>query len=497
MRTAGILMAISSLPSPWGVGTMGKAAREFVDFLSRAGQRYWQILPIGPTGFGDSPYQSFSSYAGNPYLIDLDELEREGLLRREEYCELDWGSQADRVDYGLIYRNRFTVLRKSARRVRGRQGSDLLAFCQREKKWLEDYALYMALKEDNGGASWFQWPEALRLRQEQALARAREELAEEIDFWKTVQYLFYRQWNALHQYAKQKNVLIIGDLPIYVAADSVDVWAEPGQFCLDEMGKPTLVAGCPPDGFSADGQLWGNPIFRWDVMKKEGYHWWLDRLSYQFKIYDVLRIDHFRGFDSYYAIAYGEKTARNGRWLQGPGKEFFRVVRQKLGDRPLIAEDLGYLTQSVIELLEDTGYPGMKVLEFGFDSRDESGSDYLPYQCHRNSVVYTGTHDNDTIIGWLNTMDPADADYAKRYLRLTEEEGWNWGMMREAWATQSDLAIMQMQDILGLGSEARMNTPSTLGGNWQWRALPGAYNEELASRLRLEMKTYHRLWREK
>lgn len=491
-RSAGILMPITALPSPYGIGTLGQAARDFISFLAEGGQSYWQILPIGPTSYGDSPYQSFSSYAGNPYLIDLDELEKQGLLQKEEFQNTPWGENPAEVDYGLMYEARYPVLRLACQRLTERNRADVEAFCRQEAAWVEDYALFMALKQKHGGKAWSEWPRAERLREPEALEAAKQELAEEIWFWKCVQYLFFKQWNALHSFAKKKNIAIIGDLPIYVAGDSADVWADPEQFQLDENLTPTFVAGCPPDGFSADGQLWGNPLFNWDYMKQTGYRWWLRRIAFQFQIYDVLRIDHFRGFDEYFAIPYGDTTARGGHWRPGPGLAFFRTVNEALGPRNIIAEDLGYLTESVIQLVKDTGYPGMKVLEFAFDSRDSSGNAYLPYNYEKNCVVYTGTHDNDTIQGWITSAPPEDVAYAKRYLRLNEQEGWHWGMMREAWASPANLAIMQMQDLLGLGSEARINTPSTLGVNWKWRALPGAYHSRLAQRLREETRLYQR-----
>ena len=496
MRKAGILMPISSLPSPYGIGTMGAAAREFVDFLAEGGQTCWQILPVCPTSFGDSPYQSFSSYAGNPYFIDLDDLAEDGLLEKSEYADLNWGDDPASVDYGLMYQTRYPVLKKACARLLAAEKADFAAFCAKNAQWLEDYALFMALKGANGGVSWFQWPEELRLRQSEALEKAKADLTDEVNFWKAVQYLFFHQWTALKAYANEKGISIIGDLPIYVSGDSADVWANPEQFQLDEKGIPTEVAGCPPDGFAADGQLWGNPLFRWDKMKEDGYQWWLRRIAFQFTIYDTLRIDHFRGFDEYYAIPYGDTTARNGKWRPGPGIDFFNTVNQTLGEKDIIAEDLGFLTDTVRQLLEDTGYPGMKILEFAFDSRD-SGSDYLPHCYPKHCVVYAGTHDNDTIQGWMATAPEKDVEYAKEYLRLTEEEGWHWGMMRSAWACVADLAVMQMQDILGLGSEARMNVPSTLGTNWKWRALPGSYDSKLAKRLYREMQVYQRLPKKK
>ncbi len=485
-------MPISSLPSPWGIGTLGEAAREFVDFLAQGGQSCWQILPVGPTSYGDSPYQSFSSFAGNPYFIDLDDLAAEGLLEREEYTGLDWGADPEQVDYSLLYQNRYPVLRKACGRLDRNEEGAYGAFCLENRDWLEDYALFMALKEKFGGRSWQEWPKSLRLRRPRALEKAQVELEEEIQFWKGVQYLFFRQWDALKKLANGRGISIIGDLPIYVSGDSADVWANPEQFQLDQAGLPTEVAGCPPDGFTEDGQLWGNPLFDWERMKGEGYAWWLRRIDFQFKIYDILRIDHFRGFDEYYAIPYGDKTARNGRWRSGPGIEFFRTVKKTLGKKEIIAEDLGFLTDSVRKMLRQSGFPGMKVLQFAFDSRD-AGSDYLPHCYKPNCVVYTGTHDNDTILGWMKTAPRKDVQFAKEYLRLNSREGYNWGMMRSAWASPADLAVMQMQDLLGLDGRARMNTPSTLGNNWQWRALPGSYGEKLSRRLYREMRVYQRL----
>ncbi len=484
-------MPISSLPSPYGIGTLGAEARKFADFLAAGGQSCWQLLPVGPTSYGDSPYQSFSSFAGNPYFIDLDILAEWGLLEPEEYQFLNWGNDPGQADYELLYKNRFQVLRLAVSRLSRGDKFEMRGTLW-GADWLEDYALFMALKDKFGGASWLDWPEELRLREPASLVLARKELAAEIDFWKWVQHLFFSQWWSLKEYVNQKNISIIGDLPIYVALDSADVWANPDQFQLDENGRPTEVAGCPPDGFSADGQLWGNPLFDWERMKKDGYAWWLKRIAWQFQICDTLRIDHFRGFDSYYAIPYGDATAKNGRWKPGPGIGFFKAVNKALGKKDIIAEDLGFLTPSVHKLLKDSGYPGMKVLEFAFDSRD-TGSDYLPHCYSPHCVVYAGTHDNDTIQGWMASAPKKDVSFAKAYLRLSKREGYHWGMMRSAWASPADLAVMQFQDLLGLGSEARMNTPSTLGNNWKWRALPGTFDEKLSKRLYREMKVYQRL----
>ena len=491
MRRAGILLPLFSLPSPYGIGTMGQSAREFIDFLAEAGQSCWQVLPMGPTSFGDSPYQSFSSFAGNPYFIDLDDLAAEGLLNREEYSTLDWGDP-QAVDYALLYQNRYPVLRKACRRLLENPPADYEAFLAEHSFWLEDYALFMSLKDSHGGQPWTQWEPELQRRDPQAIAAAREALGEEISFWQAVQFLFYHQWDALKALATKKGISIIGDLPIYVALDSADVWADPQLFQLDEALVPTEVAGCPPDAFTADGQLWGNPLFNWERMAEDGYTWWMRRIDFQFRLCDTLRIDHFRGFDEYYAIPYGDATARNGRWKPGPGKDFFRVLNETLGPRSIIAEDLGYLTESVKELLAYTGYPGMKILQFGFDSR-EPDSSYLPHCCPTNCVLYAGTHDNDTVAAWLNTITEEDRTYATAYMRLTEAEGWCKGVARTIWSNTADLTILQIQDILGLSAEARINTPSTLGCNWKWRLLPGQCNDVLARELHADIALYGRL----
>ncbi len=489
MRNAGILLPIFSLPSPYGIGTMGAEARRFADFLADAGQQYWQILPICPTSFGDSPYSAFSTFAGNPYFIDLDQLVEDGLLKKSEIRACGF-IQDERVHYDQLHESRFGILKKAAARFFRDVPGDYADFCA-QNLWLEDYALFMALKDANGGRHWLDWPEPLRLRKKRALDKARRELAGELDFWKCVQYLFYRQWHALKTYANDKGVFIIGDLPIYVALDSADVWACPGQFQLDRDLRPTEVAGCPPDAFTADGQLWGNPLYDWEKMKKGGYAWWMERIRHQCAIYDVLRIDHFRGFEAYYAIPYGDETARNGRWREGPGLDFFRAVERRLGRLPFIAEDLGFLTDSVRQLLRDTGFPGMKVLEFAFDSREDS--DYLPHNYSRRCVVYTGTHDNSTVLGWVDSANPDDVAFAVDYLKLTRSEGYHWGLMRGAWASVADLAIVQMQDVLGLGDEARINTPSTVGENWRWRMKKTALTPKLAQKLRRQMEIYRRL----
>lgn len=491
MRTSGVLMPISSIPSPYGIGTMGKQARKFVDFLVKGGQKYWQILPICPTSYGDSPYQSFSSFAGNPYFIDLEYLCKDKLLTKKECESFQWGSNPKYVDYGIMYESRYALLRKVYARFTKKEPQDFEKFCENEKQWLDDYALFMALKDANGGQAWSNWDKSLRLREKKAMEEATEKYSEEIRFYKMLQYLFYQQWNALKAYANEAGIEIIGDVPIYVAGDSADVWANPDQFYLDENLEPIEVAGCPPDAFSDDGQLWGNPLFRWDVMKKDGYTWWTRRIKAMSELYDIIRIDHFRGFDSFYAIPAKDDTAKNGQWKQGPGMDLFCELEKKLGKLPIIVEDLGFLTPSVHKLLKDSGFPGMKVIQFAFDSREES--DYLPHTYTNHCVVYTGTHDNDTVMGWMKTAPKASVKYAKEYLNLTKEEGYNWGMMRAAWSSVADMAIVPMQDILGLGSEARINTPSTLGNNWKWRATPEQIDAKMAKKLYHYMQMYGRV----
>ena len=491
MRTSGVLMPISSLPSPYGIGTMGKQAKKFVDFLEKAGQKYWQILPICPTSYGDSPYQSFSSFAGNPYFIDLEYLCKDKLLTKKECESFDWGGSEKYIDYGIMYISRYKLLKKAYARFVKNIPDDYAQFCKTEAEWLDEYALFMALKDANDGVAWFEWDEDLKTRKPEAIEAAQKEYADDIEFYKMLQYLFFKQWRQLKAYANSKNIEIIGDVPIYVAGDSADVWANPKQFYLDEELNPIEVAGCPPDAFSADGQLWGNPLFRWEVMKKDGYTWWTKRISAMADLYDIIRIDHFRGFDSYYAIPAEDDTAKNGEWKEGPGMDLFKVLEKKLGKLPIIVEDLGFLTPSVIKLLKDSGFPGMKVVQFAFDSREDS--DYLPHNYPKNCVVYTGTHDNDTVMGWMKTAPKSAVKFAKEYLNLTKEEGYNWGMMRAAWSSVADMAIVPMQDILGLGSEARINTPSTIGENWKWRATADQIDNSIAKKLRKCMKMYARL----
>ena len=490
MRESGILMHISSLPSPYGIGTMGKCAYEFVDFLVSAGQRYWQILPLSPTGYGDSPYQSFSTFAGTHYLIDLDTRVEEGLLLQEEVDAPVWGSDPVRVDYGCLYENRNKLLRLAYNRFV--PDADFASFVQENADWLEDYGLFMSLKESHRGAPWQQWSLSMMMRLEAVLAECRIELADSIRFQKFLQYLFFRQWKALRGYANEKGIRIIGDVPIYVPLDSADVWANPHLFQLDGACRPKRVAGCPPDSFSADGQLWGNPLYDWDKMKKNNYAWWTRRLAAAARMYDVVRFDHFRGFESYWSIPAGDKTAAFGRWEKGPGLDFINAVKAALPELDFIAEDLGFVTPEVRQLQEDSGYPGMKVLQFAFDSREES--DYLPHTYPVNSVVYSGTHDNLTMVQWLEEAPKEDVAFAKVYLGLNEGEGLVRGIIRGCMGSVSRLCIIQMQDWLELGAFARMNFPGTLSSdNWSWRAEAGFITPELTRQIHEMTRIYGRL----
>lgn len=495
MRASGILLPVSSIPSKYGIGTFSKEAYEFVDFLAQAGQTYWQILPLGPTGYGDSPYQSFSTFAGNPYYIDLEQLIEAGYLTEEDCASCDWGGTEAYVDYEKIYNSRFKVLLKAFKNSKIEENDELVQFVKENEAWLPDYALYMAIKDSKGGISWAEWDEDIKTRRPEALDRYRNELREQVLFYEFQQFLFKKQWVKLKEYANEKGVLIVGDIPIYVAFDSADTWANPELFQLDDTCTPVGVAGCPPDAFSATGQLWGNPLYKWDYHKGTGYAWWTRRMGYCYELYDVVRIDHFRGFDEYYSIPYGDATAEFGKWEQGPGYDLFKVLKEKLGDKAVIAEDLGFLTPSVIELVKKTGYPGMKILQFAFDPREES--DYLPHNYNANTVVYTGTHDNETVLGWLGSLSTKDKNFAKKYLNINSTKGIVWEFIRAALASVSDTAIIPMQDYLELGNEARINTPSTLGDNWKWRMVKGQANDELAEKILDMSKLYGRCVKKK
>ncbi|MBE6779969.1 MAG: 4-alpha-glucanotransferase [Ruminococcaceae bacterium] len=466
LRSSGILMPIFSLASEGGIGTFGKEAYRFVDFLKAAKQSYWQILPLTPTGHGDSPYSSFSAFAGNPYFIDLEVLIDEKLLTKKEFSTADFGNDPHKVDYEKIGSNRLQLLRLAFNRFKS--DSEYDRFLEENGYWLNDFACFMAIKTANSQADWHNWPQTLRRRDPAALIEIEKDLKEDIDFYKFLQFKFSQQWFKLKEYANQNGIKIIGDIPIYVALDSCDVWANTEQFQLDEGFMPTSVAGCPPDAFAEDGQLWGNPLYDWKTMKADDYKWWVSRMKHALKLYDVVRIDHFRGFESYFSIPATDNTAKNGKWVKGPDMALFRQFKKDIGDNlPIIAEDLGYLTPQVKKLLKSTGYPGMKVLQFAFDG--DSNNDYLPYNHPKNSVVYTGTHDNDTIIGWTMSASDSEVKRAEKFFNAKRNDGFNWTMMRAALASRSDTCILMMPDILALDSNGRINTPSVVGGNWNWR----------------------------
>lgn len=492
-RESGVLLHISSLPGPYGIGTLGKEAYKIIDFLKESGQTYWQMLPIGPTGFGDSPYQSFSTFAGNPYFIDLDILVEEGLLKQEELRDLSKIEDPGKVDYGFQYEKRIPILKKAYVRFQGDE--EFYRFCDDNSDWLEDYALFMAIKDSRKGDPWSKWPKPLKLREERALFEFRQTHVLELEYYKFLQFKFFQQWFALREYAKKQGIKLIGDLPIYVAQDSADAWANPQIFLFDENRDPIVVGGCPPDAFTAEGQLWGNPIYDWRALEETGYEWWIERFRFAFSMFDTLRIDHFRGFESFWAVPAESETAKRGSWQQGPGIALFKKMEEELGKQDIIAEDLGYMTREVYELRQATGYPGMKILQFAFENQGDS--DYLPHNIEENSVVYTGTHDNETIIGWLQNVSEEELDFARRYFNLTHEETYNWGMIRGAWTSRAKIAICTMQDLLFLDNRCRMNTPGKQSGNWTWRIRPEADLGPVGQYLKSLTKISGRLPKEK
>lgn len=491
-RGAGVLLPVSSLPSPWGIGTFGQKAYDFIDFLKTAGQRYWQTLPLGPTGYGDSPYQSFSVFAGNPYFIDPDMLADEGLLTREELDDAFWGSTPEQVDYGALYQTRYKVLGMAHARSRHRISPEYKTFCEEHHSWLDDYALFMALKMKQGGREWLNWPGNIRFRQPKALNTARTELAEPMDFWRFLQYKFFKQWYDLKTYANNQGVEIIGDIPIYAALDSADVWALGNQFQLDENRRPTRTAGVPPDMFSDKGQLWGNPLYDWDRMEADGFSWWKRRMIHCADLYDIIRIDHFIGIVHYFSIPAEDQDAANGVWIKGPGESFIRAISGVMKDRLIIAEDLGLVTDELRKLQEKAGYPGMKLLEMGFDSDGRNIN--LPSYYEKNSIVYGGTHDNETLAGYFSNHGRKHiCDFAREYLQVTADEEIPKAVIRAAYASAAGIAIFQMQDYLGLDNRARMNLPASLGGNWQWRLLPSQLTPDLAEELHRLSVLYGRI----
>lgn len=491
-RKSGILLPISSLNSKYGIGAFSKEGYEFVDFLQEAGQGIWQILPLGPTGYGDSPYQSYSTFAGNPYFIDLEELIEDGLLTRQECDAVDFGSHPCYVDYEKMYYGRFRLLRMAYERSNIASNPEFVDFVRENGWWLNDYCLYMAIKDSLGGACWTEWEESIRLRRPEKMEELKAKLEQEIHCYEFQQFLFRKQWWRLKRYANERGIQIVGDLPIYVALDSADAWANPQLFQLNEAAVPKAVAGCPPDAFSATGQLWGNPLYDWQYHRNTNYDWWISRIWYAFCLYDIVRIDHFRGFDEYYSIPYKDETAQFGHWEKGPGMDLFRVMRERLGEKQVIAEDLGFLTDSVRQLLAESGYPGMKVLQFAFDPSENSA--YLPHKYERNCVVYTGTHDNDTTKHWAETIDDREKDFVKRYLGIEEDGKIRESLIRLAHSSVADTCIIPMQDYLGLGEEARINMPSSLGLNWKWRLGEGLLTKELAGKIRKLTRLYGRCW---
>ena len=490
-RQSGVLMHISSLPGKYGIGSFGKSAYDFVDFLVRSKQTYWQILPLGPTSYGDSPYQSFSAFAGNTHFLDFDQFVQKGLLTTEELAG-NWGEDATTVDYALIYERRRPILEKVVQRFLEKEDlSDYHRFVEEKAEWLEPFAEYMAIKESFDMKSWSNWAdEEIKRRHPEALANYREKLADKLEYHRVTQYLFDKQWKALKHYANERHIQIIGDMPIYVAEDSVEMWATPHYFKTDEVGNAACVAGCPPDGFSPLGQLWGNPIYNWRAMKLDGFTWWIKRLKASFELFDVVRIDHFRGFAAYWEIPAGATDATGGQWVKGPGYDLFEAVKNELGDLPIIAEDLGFMDDAVIELREATGFPGMKIVEFGFMGASPSSTD-LPHYYPVNSVSYTGTHDNDTVLGWYNSASEEERNFCNRYLNRTDEPI-SYAMLRSLYGSVSKMTIATMQDLLQLDTTARMNIPSTLGGNWVWRMQEGDITPEVESFLLEITKLYDR-----
>lgn len=490
-RAAGILLPISSLPSKYGIGTLGKEAYRFVNHLAKAGQKYWQVLPVGPTSYGDSPYQSFSAFAGNPYFIDLEELVEDGLLKQEDVESCDWGTRANDIDYEKIYRNRFVILHKAYKASDFRKKKDYDKFVKRTKFWLEDYCLYMALKFYFGGKEWLAWEENIRMHQKEAVAHYKKLLHEEIEFWRFCQYLFFKQWGKLKKYANSKNIKIIGDIPLYMALDSADVWTHGTLFELDERKKPINVAGVPPDCFSEDGQLWGNPLYNWKAMKKDHFRWWEMRMASNAALYDVIRIDHFIGIVNYWSVPAGSENAIGGKWRKGPGKKLTDVIEKATKGSEIIAEDLGIVGDNVRKLINKTGWPGMKILQFAFDGN--SSNEYLPHNFKSsNCIVYGGTHDNETIAGFFKDKPLKELKYVRRYLNLKEKSEIPKEMLRLGYSSIADTAIFQMQDILELDNSARMNLPSTVGTNWRWRMLPNQFTKDHIKMLKRFCEIYNR-----
>lgn len=491
-RGAGLLMPVSSLPSPYGIGTLGKEAYLFADALAKAGQTYWQVLPVGPTSYGDSPYQSFSAFAGNPYFIDLDTLIEEGLLEKGEPLKYDWGNKEDDIDYAAIFNSRFLVLKKAYKNSKHKKTNAYESFLKENAYWLFDYSFYMALKNKFKHVEWLAWDEDIRLRKKKAIEKYKKELKDEIEFWEFCQYKFYEQWMRLKEYVNKKGIRIIGDIPLYVSLDSTDVWTKGELFELNSERQPVNVAGVPPDLFSETGQRWGNPLYNWDVMKEDGFAWWRERMKANARLYDVIRIDHFIGIVRYYSIPSSCPTAMEGKWRKGPGVLLTDAIKESIGEAKIIAEDLGIVVPSVRRLIKKTGWPGMKILEFAFD--EGAKSDFLPHNYkNSNNLVYGGTHDNETIVGYLEGKTDEELSYLYSYLAVKKREEVPAAMLRAAYASISSAAVFQMQDILRLNNTARMNLPSTVGNNWRWRLKQGQFTGQYIKELKKLAKTYGRL----
>ncbi|MEA5503499.1 4-alpha-glucanotransferase [Halotia wernerae UHCC 0503] len=489
-RSSGILLHPTSFPSRFGIGDLGLEAYKFIDFLEKSYQQYWQVLPLGPTGYGNSPYMCYSAMAGNPLLISPEKLIDEGLLAEADCANLP-GFSGDKVDFEQVTAIKIDLLKKACNNFKTQaspiQQKEFAGFCESKAYWLDNYALFMALKDSQNNASWYTWEPELAKRQPEALDQIQRQLSGEIFYYKFTQYEFFRQWSNVKSYANMRGIEIIGDIPIYVAHDSADVWANPDIFCLDEeTGAAAQMAGVPPDYFSATGQLWGNPVYNWEKLQNQDFKWWIQRFEAMLDYVDIIRIDHFRGFEAFWAVEQGEETAMNGEWIEAPGEELFDTIKQKLGKLPVLAEDLGVITPEVEALRDKYEFPGMKVLQFAFGS--DPGNPFLPFNYPRNAVVYTGTHDNDTTIGWFNTA----SDWEKRnlllYLGCVSPEGIHWDLIRLALSSIANQAIIPLQDILGLGNEARMNFPSTAEGNWEWRYQSEVLTEELGDRLKMLTK---------
>jgi len=493
-RSSGILLHPTSFPSRFGIGDLGLEAYKFIDFLRESYQQYWQVLPLGPTGYGNSPYAAYSAMAGNPLLISPEKLQEQGLLNEADFANLP-GFNTSVVDYDKILPIKVELLKTACKNFQAQatpiQQTEFAGFCGSKAYWLDDYALFMALKDAHEGASWHTWESELVKREPEAIDKAKRQLSAEIFYYKFIQFEFFRQWSELKAYANMSGIHIIGDIPIYVAQDSSDVWSHPDIFCLDEETRePKLMAGVPPDYFSATGQLWGNPVYDWEALQKQNFKWWIGRFEAMLDYVDVIRIDHFRGFEAYWAVPQGEETAINGEWMKAPGDELFDAIKNKLGKLPVLAEDLGVITPEVEALRDKYEFPGMKVLQFAFGS--DPGNPFLPFNYSRNFVVYTGTHDNDTTVGWFDKAN----DYEKRnfllYLGCISPEGVHWDLIRLALSSVANQAIIPLQDVLGLGTEARMNFPSVAEGNWGWRYHSEALTKELSDRLKTLTQLYGR-----